>query len=66
MRMKDSFKQAARYGAATVVLLLGVAGLFLPFLQGILLILLALVMFGVIERKDIARLKQRWDEWRKK
>lgn len=63
--MKKTLKRGLRYAAATIVLLLGIAGLFLPILQGILLILLSLLMFGIIERKDFERLKERWKERKK-
>ena len=63
--MQKQAKRILRYAAATVVLILGILGLFLPFLQGILLIILSLVLFGIIERKDFERLKERWKERKK-
>lgn len=45
-------RKAVRNVAATVCLLIGIAGLFLPFIQGIAMIVLAVVIadFGAKER----------------
>ena len=64
--MLQTTKTVLKKIGAVCCILLGIVGLFLPFLQGILLILLGLVMLGVIEKKDIERWLERLRLRRKK
>ena len=53
--MKRRLLKGLKVTAAVILILVGVVGLFLPVLQGMLLILLGLLLLGVIERGDIKR-----------
>lgn len=64
-RMIKKFKKIFRKTIGIMLIVLGIAGLFLPILQGVLLIIAGLFFleYEPINRL-IHRLKERWSEWR--
>lgn len=49
--------KVVQYGLGISLVLLGIAGLFLPFLQGILLILLGVAVIKADDIRSIAKLR---------
>ncbi|MFA6535960.1 MAG: hypothetical protein WC250_02945 [Candidatus Paceibacterota bacterium] len=60
--MKKNFKKIAWQVVAIGLILVGAAGLLLPFLQGIIFILLGLFILSLVSDP----FKTRWHNWRKK
>lgn len=60
--MQKDLKKIAWQIVATVLIISGLTGLFLPFLQGIILILLGLFILSLVSN----RFKTKWHNWRKR
>ncbi len=59
--------KAIQYGLGILLIMIGVAGLFLPVLQGVLLILLGVVVLRADSLKNAgANLKDYWKDLKKK
>lgn len=62
--MKEHLKKVLRIVVGGLFIIVGIIGLFLPFIQGILLILIGL---AIIEGKPIVKtLKEVWESIKKK
>lgn len=62
--VKLLFENSLRKIVGIIFITLGVLGLFLPFIQGVLLILLGLVLLGSkLARKKLNRLKVHVSKW---
>ena len=60
----DTIPLPARYVLGVLCLVLGIAGLVLPFLQGILLIVTAVVLFGFIGPAEVDRVSENIRRWK--
>ena len=61
--MRQALRRIARVVAGSVFLILGVLGLFLPFLQGILFLIIGLTLLStesVYARRCLEWLRARW------
>lgn len=65
--MKKKVKRWLQIGGGIFLIILGIAGLVLPFLQGFLLILAGIMLISPEHGKKILKhVKGWWKKWRKK
>jgi len=63
-RTKHQDEPRLRKTIAIMLILIGIAGLFLPFIQGILLITAGYIVFTRKQWKNM--ILKHWDKWQKK
>jgi uncharacterized membrane protein YbaN (DUF454 family) len=62
----QSWPRIIRWPLGALCLILGVLGIILPFLQGFLFLLIGIILFGLIEQKDLEKIRERMQRFKER